>query len=421
MEDFPIFLLPKGEIMMTAKVEGSDIKLLKKTLFPSGNRYAISKLGLAACIDKEKKIIIYGQINYDGDFEYIKILPFPSIISPEFICVINSNIILAAGYPFSSYYEKYPKDIIVSYSITTDSFSTVNLPYSGFINWVEAFLLYENKLIAIYNQVNDEQIVNGEVSIKAIINQELEKYCVEYDFSNPENPRLLNFFHLQKHIGYSVTDGTSDNDYIALLSYKMNTGNDEQTISIFQKGNYNTIITLNQFLSNPFDENDTKKDFPWNDIFLVPNKNLLLVASNEGGIGICHIDFNRIEWNTTCISNSFHLLNGRIKKEKNPIYKDIYINIIKGWGGNEYPFPNDYGTIINDWEKKVIKILPVPNDPDRIIVIVENFIYEQVFYSYDIICLEIFFSYLRDNDIEDSYFINKYFPGYLEYKDWDET
>ena len=59
MKSYPIFLLPKGEVMMTAKIEDNEIKLLKKTIFPSNRRYSISETGLAACLDIEKKYYLW--------------------------------------------------------------------------------------------------------------------------------------------------------------------------------------------------------------------------------------------------------------------------------------------------------------------------------------------------------------------------
>lgn len=79
MNNYPIFFLPKGEIMMSAQIKGDKIKLLRKTLFPRGKRYAISKDGLAACLDLEEKLILYGQLNEKGAFDYFRELPFPGL------------------------------------------------------------------------------------------------------------------------------------------------------------------------------------------------------------------------------------------------------------------------------------------------------------------------------------------------------
>jgi len=57
MKAYPIFLLPKGEVMMTARIDGDEIKVLKKTLFPSSKRYSISEKGLAVCLDNKTFII----------------------------------------------------------------------------------------------------------------------------------------------------------------------------------------------------------------------------------------------------------------------------------------------------------------------------------------------------------------------------
>ena len=57
MSSYPIFLLPNKTIMMTAKVEGEKIIMLKETPFPSSKRYSISEKGLAVCLDNKTFII----------------------------------------------------------------------------------------------------------------------------------------------------------------------------------------------------------------------------------------------------------------------------------------------------------------------------------------------------------------------------
>ncbi len=347
MTDYPIFLLPKGEIMITAKIEEQELKLLKKTLFPSGNRYAISNNGLAACIDREKKIILYGQINDNGDFDYIKIIPFPSIISPKSLCIIKNNIVLGGENNHVFLNNIISHELVVSYSIPSDKFIVVDMPFKKDNKCVDDLLIDNNKVIAV------DDIV-------------YPKYLIEYDFSNPDYPYLIKSYNLPKNGTYErISKGTLNEDYIALLSSSFGMDGGGRYINIFRKGYYDNYIRLSQWFGiklygiNNRNEKSDKKYF-WRDIYLVPNQNILLISSNEDGIGI------------------YRIRNDYMSKQGKEDADSVYY--------------------FNSWNKEVIKILTVPNDKEKVLLVFEEGDKENIKYSYEITSIDDIISNLADDD-----------------------
>jgi hypothetical protein len=363
MTDYPIFLLPKGEIMITAKIEEQELKLLKKTLFPSGNRYAISNNGLAACIDCEKKIILYGQINDNGDFDYIKIIPFPSIISPKSLCIIKNNIVFGGENNHDFLNNINSHELVVSYSITSDKFIVVDMPFKEYDKCVDDLLIDNNKVIAV------DDIV-------------YPKYLIEYDFSNPDYPYLIKSYNLPENGTYErISKGTLNEDYIALLSSSFGMDGGGRYINIFRKGYYINYIRLSQWygINNSNEESDKK--YFWRDIYLVPNQNILLISSNEDGIGIYRIE------------------NDFMSQQDNEDSDSVYY--------------------FNSWDKKVIKILTVPNDKEKVLLVFEEGEKENIKNSYEIACIDDIISNLADEDEydeDDDYYDDRYDSGE---NDWE--
>lgn len=336
MTDYPIFLLPKGEIMITAKIEEQELKLLKKTLFPSGNKYAISNNGLAACIDCEKKIILYGQINDKGDFDYIKIISFPSIISPKSLCIIKNNIVFGGENRHDFSFNISSHELVVSYSIQSDKFIVVEMPFKYYDKCVDDLLIDNNKVIAV------DDIV-------------YPKYLIEYDFSNPDYPYLLKSYNLPENGVYErIRKGTLNENYIALLSSSFGMYGVERYINIFIKGYYDNYIRLSQLYGIKNCIEDSDKKFFWRDIYLVPNQNLLLISSNEDGIGIYRIEDD--------------LMSQKDNEDSEAVY------------------------YFNSWDKKVIKILPIPNDKGKILLVFEEGEDENIKHSYEIISIDYIIS-----------------------------
>jgi hypothetical protein len=312
MNNYPIFLLPFGEIMMTAKIENSEIKLLHKTLFPSEKRYAISKSGLSACLDKEKKLIIYGQLGTQGEMENIRILTFPSLISPKSIFIVKNHILLG-GENNSMYSPKINShELFVTYDIYSDKFNTLEVPFKAYDKCIDDLLFDDDKIIAVDNCVEP-------------------KYLIEYDFSNPHYPHLLRTHNLPENGVYEkIWKGTLSNDFLALISSSFGMYSSGTFINIFNRNNKH-IAKLSQTRSHG---SEYEMGYSWRDIVLLSNYNLLLISSYDSGMGIYKIEKQKVD----------DLPN---KNKESIIY-------------------------FNKWNKNVIKILTVPNCNEKVIVVLEE-------------------------------------------------
>ena len=332
MKKFPVFLLPQGEIMMTAIIENGSIKLLKSTLFPSHKQYAISTSGMAACLVADKKLIIYGQMNEDGDFEYVKILPFPSMMRPRSIGIINNNIILG-GINFQEDDDIIEIDtsymLVVSYSISKDKFTPVDLPFEHSAKCIDDLLVDGNHVIVVDST-------------------SYPKYIVEYNINNPDYPKLVQLHNLPENYSFETfKKGTQNDVYIAIISTFIGLRGSGQCIQIFKKGDYRNYIQLSQGDSIDNKEDGQKRKFFY-DIFLVPDQDFLLIAYGKDGIGIYYIE------------NSF------LKEDE-----DDNENV-------------DSIIYLNNWGKKVMKILPLPNDNDNIILFFEEVHEKNTLHTYSI-------------------------------------
>lgn len=329
MKAYPIFLLPKGEIMMTAKIDGDEIKLLKKTLFPSNNRYCISEKGLSACLDKEKRLIIYGYIKDDGEMEDVSILPFPSMISPKSICILKSTFILGGenNHYFSNDIKSH--ELVATYSISQNKFTAVEMPFKEYDKCIDDLLLDNDKIIAVDNIV-------------------YPKYLLEYDFSNPDFPNLIVSHSLPANGTYeTIKKGTLNESYIALISSSIGMDGGGRHINIFRKGNYERYIRLSHYfgMSNENDDDD-KINHYWRDILLLPNQNILFVPSNEDGIGIYLI-------------NDYMMSETDDEDSKSIMY-------------------------INNWDKKAIKVLLPPENNEKVLIIFEEGDDDNLCYSFSL-------------------------------------
>lgn len=332
MRSYPIFLLPKGEIMMTAKVRNSEIVLLKKTLFPSNKRYTISNTGLTACIDIEKKLILFGQLNCDGDVLNLKVISFPSAINPKCLCIIKNNIIFGGGSLYNDENEILSHELIMSYSLNHNEFQTVKLPFRSDGKSIDDLLVENNFVIAVDNLV-------------------YPKYLIEYDFGNPDYPYLKRSFGLPNNGTYeSIKKGTKNDKYIALFSSTSGMDGNGSHINIFIKEIYDSYITLSQFYPSFFLQEELKEKYYWNDIFLTMDKDVLLISANYEGLGIYFIDKDKMAQN--------------LDEEDNDDAKSIIY--------------------INPWERKLIKILPIPNNPENVVLIFDEGDENNLRYSYSV-------------------------------------
>jgi hypothetical protein len=294
MNSYPIFLLPQGEVMATAKIEDNAIKILKRTPFPSNKRYSISEQGLAACLDKTNKLIIYGFLKDDGEMEDVEFVTFPDMISPKSICIVKNHLILGGenNHNFSNDINSY--ELIVTYSITGKKFSVVEMPFKEYDKCIDDLLADKHKVIAVDNIV-------------------YPKYLLEYDFSDPDFPQLIVSHSLPENGTYeSIEKGTMHESHIALLSSCFGMGGSGQYINIFRKGNYERYICLSQLHDLSFP--DEEKIYFWRDILMLPDRNVLLIPSNEDGIGIYVIEDDRMSEGDSEDTGSIRYLNYENKK-----------------------------------------------------------------------------------------------------------
>lgn len=335
-------MLPKGEIMMTAKIAGDEIKLLKNTIFPSNKRYCISENGLAACLDTEKKIILYGRIDEQGGMTDINILQFPSIISPKSICVINNHLILGGENNHTFNNDIKSNELVVTYSIARDKYSTVEMPFNVYEKCIDDLLLDEDKVIAVDNVI-------------------YPKYLIEYDFKNPDYPHLIVSHSLPNNGTYEhIGKGTLNYYYIALMSSSFGQSGVGKFINIFIRGSYDRYLRLAQWYDFT-GEVEIKKEYHWCDILLLPEKNVLLISSMEDGIGIYYINESAMD----------------------PNRKEDYEQV-------QYT---------NNWGQTVIKTLLLPQLEDKILIIFRKTILDQQIFSYALESIDKLLSgYIRDKN-----------------------
>ncbi|MDA1029219.1 MAG: hypothetical protein O3B41_09240 [Bacteroidetes bacterium] len=343
MKAYPIFLLPKGEVMMTVKIEDNEIIILKKTLFPSNKRYSISETGLAACLDVEKKLIIYGFLKDDGEMEDIAILPFPSMISPKSICIVKNHFILGGenNHYFSNNINS--NELVATYSILQNKYSSVEMPFKKYDKCIDDLLLDNYKVIAVDNIV-------------------YPKYLLEYDFTNPNFPHLIVSHSLPENGTYeSIKKGTLNDSYIALLSSSYGMDGGGEYVNIFRRGNYQNYIRLSQWYG--MSNQDNEKKYYWRDILLLPNHNVLLIPSNKDGIGIYYIDESLINESGAEDSDSIQYFNR--------------------------------------WGKKVIKILLPPQSNKNVIVVLEEGEEDNISYSFALESIAELLAQYDETDIDD--------------------
>ena len=304
--DFNIFLLPQGEIMTTAIVEDDKVKVLKKTLFPSGNKYSISKTGIAVCLDKEKKVIIYGQLLNDGSFGFYKLIDFPEMISPKSICILNEHLILG-GENNSHFNENIVShELVVTYNILNGKYTPLEMPFKSSGKCVDDLLIDNDIVIAVDNIV-------------------YPKYLLEYNFKNPYSPYLDISYELPTNGTYeTIIKGVLSNKYIILTSSSYGQDGVGRYINIFNRGDYKVYIRLAQWYG--WGESKEKK-YSWSDTLIIDN--YLCISALEDGIGLFFID--------------------NFEKDSNDRSSEI-----------QY---------FNPWNKKIVKIIKAPNDLDKLILI----------------------------------------------------
>ncbi|MEB0277186.1 hypothetical protein [Mucilaginibacter sp. 10B2] len=304
--DYSVFLLPQGEIMTTAIVESDKLKILKKTLFPSGKRYSISKTGVAVCLDKEKKLILYGQILKNGEFGFYKLINFPEMISPKSICILNHHIILG-GENHSHFNENIvSNELVVTYNILNEKFTALEMPFKQSGKCIDDLLIDDDTIIAVDNIV-------------------YPKYLLEYNFVNPYKPYLELSHELPTNGTYeSIVKGVLSKNFTILTSASRGQDGFGRYINIFNRGEYKVYIRLSQWYG--WGENN-EKTYHWSDTLIIDN--YLCISALEDGIGLFLI-------------NNFETMSMDRSSEI------------------QY---------FNPWNKKVIKLLKLPNENEKVVLI----------------------------------------------------
>jgi hypothetical protein len=108
---------------------------------------------------------------------------------------------------------------------------------------------------------------------------------------------------------------------------------------------------------------DNEKKYYWRDILLLPKRNVLLIPSNEDGIGIYYIDDSMINQNGTEDCDSIQYFNS--------------------------------------WDKKVIKILLPPQSNENILVVFEEGEEDNISYSFALESIEELLTHFDESDLDE--------------------
>ncbi len=280
MKDFPVFLFPSNEILKAVILERGISYPLRKTIFPANSKYYVSNNGIAACIDLELKILIYGQLDNYGNFEYIKITPFPPIINPKSIFVYEDIIIIGGQNEVLPFKTIKSYELIATFSIISEKYKVIKVPNLVLGNSIDFFFLDNNKVVAL-NSISTQG------------------YFLEFDLRNPEEPRFLKEFCFPlKDTKEKILKVTTNEKFIGILTSKNNVAN--KYIYIFKKGSYDNYLKLTlTFDTNFFDPLDylsisEEECDIWNDILLLPSYEFLIIGGSQG-FGIYLIESEKMD------------------------------------------------------------------------------------------------------------------------------
>ena len=277
-----VFLLPHHSFMYTAQLVDSTIERMHQTPFPSGQRYALSAHGLAACIDRENKVIHYGFIQEDGQMTGHQMIDYPEMIHPDCVVIVDEYLVFGGRYVTIDESDdeegKYFTELIATYSVVEKVFKPVYMPHRKWGKSVDDLLLDGSKIIAV-----DDIVV--------------PKFMIDYDFSDPGNPRLIADHDLASAgPNETIKKGTLNAEYVALLSVMMVQTGVYQSIALFIKGHYDTYCSVAELLRQwesvnvDFPHLSESETSPWLDILWHPTENVLLIAAMERGIGILSLE-----------------------------------------------------------------------------------------------------------------------------------
>ena len=330
LKEYPIYLLPYGDILVTVIIQDGKLKFLKKTLFPSNGEFAISKNGLVVCSAREYETIMIGKLNYNGEcsdyqtISYRSIQP-KSLISKDEDIIIGSNLLT---------FELEERNKILK-----NGNSWIQLNEHIFIVHTKGFFINDSdKLIEFHNDISQEYPY-GEKNRTVWINQ--------WTFDNSNFPDYLNE-PLAFELEYQANDASINNNFIAILNLKKKfNSNHYACISILPKNqkvenNISRRYLLKMLKSN---QDSERLNSPWNNLLLLPDKNVLLISSNEDGIGIYTFNEN----NLNQLISELDVLSENDEKK---VVEETSNSII----------------YYNKWNKNIKRIFLPPNDTNSIVV-----------------------------------------------------
>lgn len=265
----PLFLLPNKKVMVTATIKDGEVEILKDTIFPSNKKYDISKDGVVVCLDKEKKIVIYGKIKESGEIKNYEIINFPNFLKPETLCLYENHILF--GGICNENFDSNNCEIICTYDLNTKEYKAVDMPFR------------------VYGKAIDDFLIDGETVI-AVDNIVHPKYLIEYDFSDVKNPKILKTHELPNNGPYErIKKATMNNHFLAIESSTIGQFGSAHIINIFRKGDYENYISLRNWVH--FIEGEVlsnKIKLFYNDMIII--RNLLCISAGRKGFGFISLD-----------------------------------------------------------------------------------------------------------------------------------
>lgn len=335
-KEFPIFLLPHGDIMVSAIIEDGKLKYLKKTLFPAQEEFAITKRGLVVSLARQHNTILIGKLAYDGNISAYRTMNYHSI-RPTSIIANGENIIIGS--------HLLPFELENNNSILKSEDSWVQLDKNILVINTKGILRNDNNEVIAFRNDIDELRINKIEKQK----QRSVSMC-KWSFENLNSPKFLKDSY-SFEFNFQAHDAAINTNYIALLSLKKKINLEYYAvISILsRKVNAKDDISRKLLLQKlPYNEEINKYGKPWNNILLIPDQNLLLISAYEHGIGFYKVD-----------EKDFGLSIFELEKlseiELKEVVEETHDNI----------------TYFNKWRKTVIKISFSPNDTNNIIVELE--------------------------------------------------
>ncbi len=270
MSDFPVFLLPKGDVMTTARVVGNKVELLNELDFPLGSKCHVTNTGLAVCLDINKQLVRYGQFTEEGELIDCKEIVV-DIIEARCISIAGDFIIIAGAMKSGV---RSHKDKVIGYSISKQKFYEIELPPVCRKGAVKELLTSgSSTVLALYDSVEQKSLVK--ISIFGGSNFEISKVDTLVGIGSSS----------------LIEKAVVANNYITLLSLV------DEKFKLTMNLNIHRMSSLNEYTQLSMPSYTAKLDFgdkhmdryQWVDVFLTQDERVLLIPSLKGGLGLYEI------------------------------------------------------------------------------------------------------------------------------------